>query len=165
MKMQDVRGHLWASVGVLLSPRGMHEPEARVPRAGGVEKVDQGVAPSGVVPGPLFAAAVVEVLVGALIEAHPHRRWPWVVVVREGVVRRVVPVPGHRVWHRYAARVAVPQLGCTQRDNVARGGPQLDVGRPGARDGVVEPHPRAARARGTPLTLSPPARAASSGTG
>ena len=37
--------HPWAGVGVLLSPRGVDEPQAGVPRAGGVEEVDQGVAP------------------------------------------------------------------------------------------------------------------------
>ena len=98
--MQAVRGRQWASVGVLLSPRGVDEPQAGVPRAGGVEQVDQGVAPSGVVGGPLLATALVQVLVGAPVEALPHRRWPWVVVVGEGVVRPVVPVSGRRVWHR-----------------------------------------------------------------
>ena len=83
--------------------------------------MEQSVAPSGVVGGPLFPMAVVEVLVAALVEALPHRCWPWVGVVGEGVVRPVVAVPGDRVWHRQAARVAVPQLGGTQRDNVARG--------------------------------------------
>ena len=90
-----MRGHLWASVGGLLSPRGMDEPQPGVPSAGGVEQADRGVAQSGVVSGPLLATAVVEVLVGALVEALPHNRWPWVVVVAEGVVRPVVPVPGH----------------------------------------------------------------------
>ena len=52
-----------------------------VPRAGGKEQVDQGVGPSRVVGGPLFAAAVVEVLIGALVEAFLLRCWPWVVVV------------------------------------------------------------------------------------
>ena len=49
MKVQAVLGHPWASVGVLLSPRGVDESQAGVPRAGGVEEVDQGVAPPGVV--------------------------------------------------------------------------------------------------------------------
>ena len=74
------------------------------------------------VGGLLFAAAVVEVLIGARVEAFPHRCWPRVVVVGEGVVRRVVPLPWRRVWHRQAARVAVRQLCGEQRDNVARGG-------------------------------------------
>ena len=122
MEGQAVRGHLWASVGVLPSPHGVDEPPAGVPRAGGVHKVDQGVAPPGVAGGPLFAVPVVEVFIGALVEALPYRCWPWVLVVGEGVVRPVVPVPWRRVWHCQAARVAVPQLGGAQRDNVARGG-------------------------------------------
>ena len=40
----------------------------------------------------------------------------------KGVVRPVVPVPLHRVWHRQAARGAMPQLGGAQPDNVAWGG-------------------------------------------
>ena len=84
--------------------------------------MDQSVPPPGVVGELLFAAAVVEVLIGALVEAFPHRRQPRVIVVREGVVRPVVPVPGRRVWHPQAARVGVPQLGGAQRDDVARGG-------------------------------------------
>ena len=141
VRVQAAGGHPWASVGVLLSSRGLHEPQAGVPRAGRVEKVDQSVAPPGMVGGPLFAAAVVEVLIGAVVEAFPHRCQPRVVVVGEGVVRPVVPVPRRRVWHRQAARVAVPQLGGAQRDDGPRGGLQLDVGCPGPRDGVVEPHP------------------------
>ena len=73
MEVQAAQGHLRAGVGVLLSPRGVDEPQAGVPRAGGLEKVDQGVAPPRVVSGPLFAATVVEVLIGALVEALPHR--------------------------------------------------------------------------------------------
>ena len=99
MKVQAIRGHQWASVGVLLSPRGVDEPQAGISRAGGVEQVDQGFAPSGVVGGPLLATSVVEAPVGALVEALPHHRWPWVVFVREGVVQPVVPVPGRRVRH------------------------------------------------------------------
>ena len=82
-----------------------------------MEQVDQSVAPPGVVGGLLLAAAVVGMCIGALVEAFPHRCRPRVVVVGEGVVRPVVPMPGRRVWHRQAARVAVPQLG-----DVARGG-------------------------------------------
>ena len=122
MEVQAVQGHLRATVGVLLSPLGVDEPQAGVPRAGCVEKVDQGVAPLGVVAVPLFAAAVVEMLIRALVEALPHGCWPRVVIVGEGVVRPVVPVPWRRVWHRQAARVAVPQSGSAQRDDVARGG-------------------------------------------
>ena len=122
VEVQAVRGHLWASVGVLLTPRGVDEPQAGVPPAGGVEEMDQGIALPGVVGGPLFATAVVEVFIGALVEALPHRCWPWVVVVGEGVLRPVVPVPLRHVSHRQAARVAVPQLGGAQRDDVARGG-------------------------------------------
>ena len=51
MKVQAVRGHPWASVGILLSPRGVDESQAGVPRAGGVQEMDQGVAPAGVVGG------------------------------------------------------------------------------------------------------------------
>ena len=122
MKVQAARGHPWASVGFLLSPRGVDEPQAGVSRAGGVEKVDQSVAPPGVVGGLLLAAAVVEVFIIALIEAFLHRCWPRVVIVGEGVVRPVVPMPRRHVWHRQAARVTVPQPGCAQRDDVARGG-------------------------------------------
>ena len=61
MKVRAARGLLWASVGVLLSPCGLDEPQAGVPRAGGVEKVDQSVAPPRVVGGLLLAAAIVEV--------------------------------------------------------------------------------------------------------
>ena len=75
MEVEAVRGHPRASVGVLFSFLGVDEPQAGVPRAGGVEKVDQGVAPSWVVGGPLFATAVVEVLIGALVEALPHHCW------------------------------------------------------------------------------------------
>ena len=140
VELKAVRGHPRASVGVLFSPRVVDEPQAGVPRAGGVEQVAKGVAPSGVVGWLLFATAVVEVLIGALVDALPHRCWPWVVVVGKGVVRPVVPVPGRRVWHRQAARVAVLQLGGRHPDNIARGGLQLEVGRPGALDGVVDPH-------------------------
>ena len=52
----------------------------------------------------------------------------------------MVPMPRRRVLHRQAARVAVPQLGGAQRDDVARGRLQLDVDCSGACDGVVEPH-------------------------
>ena len=86
MKVQAVRGHPWASEGVLLSPRGVDESQAGVPRAGGVEEVDQSVAPPGVVGGLLLAVAIVEVFIGALVEAFPQGRRPRVVVVGEGVV-------------------------------------------------------------------------------
>ena len=119
VEVQAVRGHPWAGVGVLLSPRGVDESQAGVPRAGGVEEVDQGVAPSGVVGGLLLTAAIVEVFIGALVEAFPHRRRPWVVVVGEGVAWPVVPMPQRCVRHRQAARVAVSQLGGAQRDDVA----------------------------------------------
>ena len=109
-------------MGVLLSPRGMDEPQEGVPCAGGVEKVDHGVALPGLVGGLLFGAAVVEVLIGALVEAFPHCCRPRVVVAGEGMVRPVVPVPQRRVWHRQAARVAVPQLGGAQCDDDAWGG-------------------------------------------
>ena len=54
MEVQAVRGHPWAGVGVLLSPRGVEDPQAGVPCAGRVEEVDQGVAPPGVVGGLLL---------------------------------------------------------------------------------------------------------------
>ena len=99
--------HPWASVGVLLSPGGVDESRAGDPRAGGVEQVNQSVAPPGLVGGLLLAAAIVEVFIGALVEAFPHRRRPLVVVVGEGVVWPVVPMPRRRLRHRQAARVAV----------------------------------------------------------
>ena len=122
MKVQAVRGHPWASVGVLLGPPGVDESQAGVPRAGGVEEVDQSVAPPGVVGGLLLAAAIVDVFIGALVEALPHRRRPRVVVVGEGVVWPVRPMPQRRVRHRQAARVAVSYLGGAQHDDVARWG-------------------------------------------
>ena len=111
-----------AGVGVLLSPRGVDESQAGVPCAGGVEDVGQGIAPPGVVGGPLLTAAIMEVFIGALAEALPHRRRPRIVVVGEGVAWPVVPMPRRCVWHRQAARVAVPQLGGAQRDVSARRG-------------------------------------------
>ena len=156
MEVQAVQAHLWASVGVLSTPCGVDEHQAGVPRAGGVEQVDQGVAPLGVVGGPLFATAVVEVLIGALVEGLPHHCWPWVVIFRKGMVRPVVPVPGRRVWHRQAARVAVPQFDGTQCDENPRGGLQLDEGRPGALDGVVDPHSQCSQGPGYAIDLVAP---------
>ena len=100
MEVQAVRGHLWAGVGVLLSPRGVDKSQAGVPRASRVEEVDQSVPPPGVVGGPLLAAAIVKVFIGALVDAFPHRCRPQVVVVGEEVVPPVVPMPRRRVWHR-----------------------------------------------------------------
>ena len=91
MEVQAVRHHPWAGVGVLLSPRGPDESQAGVSRAGGVGEVDQGVAPPGLVGGLLLAAPIVEVFIGELVEAFPHRRRPRVVVVGEGVALPVVP--------------------------------------------------------------------------
>ena len=122
MEVQAVRGHPWAGVGVLLSPRGVDESQAGVPRADGVAEVDQGVARPGVVGGLLVTAVIVEVFIGALVEAFPHRCPPRVVVVGEGVAWPVVPMPLRCVRHRQAARVAVWQLGGAQRDDVARQG-------------------------------------------
>ena len=107
MKVQDVLGYPWASVGVMFSPPGVDESQAGVPRAGGVQEVDQSVAPPGVVDMHLLAAAIVEVFIGALVEAFPHHRQPRVVVVGEGVVWLLVPMPRRRVGQRQAARVAV----------------------------------------------------------
>ena len=122
MEVQAVWGHPWAGVGVLLSPRGVDESQAGVPCADDVEEVEQGVAPPGVVGGLLLAAAILEVFISALVEAFPHRRPPRVIVVGEGVAWPVVPMPRRRVRHRQAARVAVSQLDCAQRDDVARRG-------------------------------------------
>ena len=122
MEVQAVRGHPWAGVGILLSPRGVDESQAGVLSAGGVEEVGQGLAPSELVGGLLLTAAIVEVFIGALVEAFPHRRRPRIVVVGEGVAWPVVPMPRCCVRHRQAARVAVPQLGGAQRDDVARRG-------------------------------------------
>ena len=119
MEVQAVRGHPWAGVGVLLSPRGVDESQAGVPRAGGVEEVDHCAAPPGAVGGLLLTAVIVEVVIGALAEAFPHRRRPRVVVVGEGVAWPVVPMPRRCVRHCQAARVAVPQLGGAQLDGVA----------------------------------------------
>ena len=91
MEEQAVRGHPWAGVGVLLSPRGVDQCQAGVPRAGGVEEVDQGVAPPWVVGGLLLAAAEGEVFISALVEAFPHHRRPQVVVVGEGLRGRWCP--------------------------------------------------------------------------
>ena len=107
VKVQAVLGHPWASVGVLLSPRGVDELQAGFPRAGGVGEVDQSAVPPGVVGRLLLAAAIVQVFIGALAEAFPHRRQARVVVVRKRVVRPMVPMPRCRVWHRQAAGVAV----------------------------------------------------------
>ena len=71
VEVQAVRGYPRASLGLLFGPRRMEEPGAGVWHAAGVEQDDQGVAPPGVVGGPLFATAVVEVLMGALVEALP----------------------------------------------------------------------------------------------
>ena len=94
-------------MGVLLSPRGVDESQAGVLCACGVEEVDQGVALPGVVGGLLLAAAIVEVFIGASVEAPRHSRWPRVVIVGEGVAWPVVPMPRRCVRHRQAARVAV----------------------------------------------------------
>ena len=117
--MQAGRGHPWARVGVLPSHPGVDESQAVVPRAGGVEEVDRSVAPPASVCGLLLAAAIVKVFIGALVEAFLHRRWQGAVVVGEGVVPPVVPMQQRRLWHPQAARVAVPQLGGAQRDDVA----------------------------------------------
>ena len=122
MEVQAVQGHPWAVVGVLPSPCEVDQSQAGVPCVGGVEEVDQGVAPPGLVAGLLLAAAIVEVFIGALVEAFPHHRLPRVVVVGEGVASPLVPMPRCRVPHRQAARVAVSQLDGAQRDDVARRG-------------------------------------------
>ena len=83
MEVQAVPGDPWAGMGVLLGSRGVDESQAGVPCAGGVGEVDQGVAPPGMVGGLLLAAAIVEVFIGALVEAFSHRRRPG----RGGVAR------------------------------------------------------------------------------
>ena len=107
VKVQAVQGHPWASVGVLLTPRGPDRSQAGVPRAGGVEEVDRSVRTPGVVGGLRLAAAIVKVVIGALVEAFQHCRRPRFVVVGEGVVWPVVLMPRRRVWQRQAARLAV----------------------------------------------------------
>ena len=130
---------------------------------GGVEQFYQGVAPPGVVGGRFPVTAVVKVLIGALVEAFPHLRRRRDVVVREGVVRAVVPIPWRRVRHCHATCVAVSHVWGTQRDDMAWGGLQLDVGRPGELHEVVETHPQRGQGRVMPLTQWPPARVANSG--
>ena len=76
----------------------------------------------GLVGGLLLAAAIVEVFIGALVEAFPHCRRPGVVVVGEGVAWLLVPIPRCRVRYRQAALVAVSQHDGAQRDDVARWG-------------------------------------------
>ena len=107
VKVQAVRGHPWASVGVPFGPRWVDESQLGVSRAGGVEEVDQSVGPPGMVGGLRLTAAIVKVFIGALVEALPHRRRPRVVIVGEGVVRPVVRMPRRRVRHRQTARLAV----------------------------------------------------------
>ena len=165
MEVQAVRGHPWAGVGVLLSPRGVDESQAGVPCAGGVEEVGQGVAPPGVVGGLLLTAAIVEVFIGALVEALPHRRRPRIVVVGEGVAWPVVPMPRRCVWHRQAARVAVSQLAVRSVTMLPGGDCSWTWAALGHAMGLYIPTPRAARARGMRWTQSPPARVANSGTG
>ena len=165
MEVQAVRGHPWAGVGVLLSPRGVDESQAGVPPAGGVEEVDQRVAPPGVFGGLLLTAAIVEVFIGALVEAFPQRRWPRVVVVGERVALPVVPMPRRCVWHRQAARVAVSQLGGARVTMLPGGDCSWTWAALGHAMGLYSPTPRAARARGMRRTQSPPARVANSGTG
>ena len=96
MKVQAIRGHPRASVGVLFSPRGVDESQS----GSCVPVVWKRWTKASRYPGWL-------VFIGALVEALPHRRRPRVVVVGEGVVRPVVPMPRRRVRHRQAARVAV----------------------------------------------------------
>ena len=64
MKVQAVQEHPWASVGALLSPRGVDESPEGVPRAGGVQEVYQSVAQPGVAGGLLLAAGIVKVFIG-----------------------------------------------------------------------------------------------------
>ena len=156
---------MWVSVGVLFGPRGMEKPHAGVPRAGGMEEVHLGVAPPGVISGPLLATAVLEVLIGALVEAPPYCCLPRVVVVPEGVVRAVVPVQGRRVRHHQATCVAVSRPGGAQHDDIAWGGLQLHVGRPGALDGVVKPHLQNGQSPGYAIDPVAPRGVANSGTG
>ena len=99
VKVQAIRVHPWASVGVLLSPRGVDQPQAGVPCAGAVEGVDQSVAPPGMVGGLMLTAAIVQVFISTLVAAVLHCREPRVIVVGEGVVQPVVPMPRCRVRH------------------------------------------------------------------
>ena len=72
----------------------MDEPQAGVSCASGVEEVDQGVVLPGVVGAPLFPTAVVEVCIGALVEALPYRCSPLVVIVGEGCCSPWCPCNG-----------------------------------------------------------------------
>ena len=135
-------------------------------RAGSVEEVDQGVAPPVVVGGLLLVVAIVEVFIGALIEAFPQRRRPRVVVVGEGVPWPVVPMPRRCVGHRQAARVTRSQPGGARSVTMLPGG---DCSWTRAALGhamrLYSPTSRATRSRGMRWTQSPLARVANSGTG
>ena len=61
-----------------------------------------------VVLGSFLSAEVVEALLCALFETLSRRSRPRVIVVREGVVWSVVPVPERRIRHRESAHVPVP---------------------------------------------------------
>ena len=167
VEVQAVQGHPWAGVGVLLSPRGMDESQAGVPRAGGVEEVDQGVAPPGVVGELLLAAAIVEVevevFIGALVEAFPHRHR--VVVDGEGVAWPWCPCHGVLCGNvrRHVARCR--SLAVRSLTMLPGGDCSWTWAALGHAMGLYSPTPRAARARGMRWTQSPPARVANSGTG
>ena len=165
MEVQAVRGHPRAGVGVLLSPRGVDESQTGVPCAGGVEEVGQGVPPPGVVGGLLLTAAIMEVFIGALVEALPHRRRPQIVVVGEGVAWPVVPMPPRCVWHRQAQVSRCRSLAVRSVTILPGGDCSWTWAALGHAMGLYIPTLRAARARGKRWTQSPPARVANSGTG
>ena len=113
------RGLVWASCLALVGWKSLRRG-SRVPVVW--KRWTNASRHPGMVGGLLLAAAIVEVFIGALVEAFPHRCRPRVVVVGEGVAWPVVPMPRRLVRHRQAARVAVSQLDGAQRDNVARWG-------------------------------------------
>ena len=108
VEVRAVQGHPQACMGILFGPSGVDEPRMEGPCAGCVQEVGQGLTPPRVVCTPLFPAAIMKVLFRAQVEILSHRRWPGVVVVREGVGWPMVSVPGCHIWHREPARVPVP---------------------------------------------------------
>ena len=165
MEVQAVRVHPWAGVGVLLSPRGVEESQAGVPCAGGVEEVDQGVAPPGMVGGLLLAAAIVEVFIGALVEAFPHCRRPRLSLSGKGWLRPWCPCHGVvcGIVRRHVLRCrSLPVCSVTM---LPAGDCSWTWVALGHAMGLYSPTHRAARARGMGWTQSPPAGVANSGTG
>ena len=153
IEVQAVRGHWRTRVGVLFGPTGVDQLQAGVSCAGDAEQVDQGLAPPGVVLGPLPGSAVLEVLLGAFVETLLHHHWPRVVFSWEGMGRHMVSVPGRCVRHRKAAPVPLPEAGCVKCYTVARRGLLLAMGCPGALNGVVEHYSERGQSPGYTLDL------------